>query len=265
MRYEADYGTPVLTEERRRRIVDLVDTDGRVEVDSLVQKFQVSAVTVRSDLDMLAEAGVLIRSRGGAVKRADSPGDYPASIRAKLRKNEKQRIARAAFELIRPEQTIALDSGSTTMELARCIRAAKTYPLTVITNALDIAMEVGKASQVSIVLPGGIIRPKSFSMIGPVAERTLRELSADQAFLGVDGLDPAYGLCTPDMLGAQLDALMIQISREVTIVADSSKLGRRSLSIIAKTESVHRIITDTDADPAIVADLRSRGVIVQLV
>jgi DeoR family transcriptional regulator of aga operon len=254
----------LLTEERRQKIIELIETQGRVDVEPLAKRFRVSTVTVRADLDALAAMGALIRSRGGAVRRTDSLPYYPASVKAQLRKAEKQRIAKAAFALIRPEQTIALDSGTTTLEVARCIRAVKA-PLTVITNSLTIAIELCRTPQVSIVLPGGFIRPNSYSIIGPLAERTVQELNADQAFLGVDGLDPSYGLCTPDMLGARLDALLIQISREVTVVADSSKLGRRSLSLIGRTENIHRLITDDQADPAMVEQIRALGVTVQLV
>jgi DeoR family transcriptional regulator of aga operon len=102
-------------------------------------------------------------------------------------------------------------------------------------------------------------------MIGPYAERTLREMSADRAFLGVDGLDPSYGLCTTDMLGAQIDALMIQIAREVTIVADSSKIGRRGLSMIAKIDSIHRLITDKGADKNLIEEIKAHNVEVLLV
>jgi DeoR family transcriptional regulator of aga operon len=102
-------------------------------------------------------------------------------------------------------------------------------------------------------------------MIGPYAERTLRELSADQAFLGVDGLDPGYGLCTTDILESRVDALMIQIAREVTVVADSTKIGRRGLSVIAKITAMHRLITDRDADRRLIDEIAAQGVIVKLV
>ena len=99
-----------------------------------------------------------------------------------------------AVELIQPNQTIVLDSGSTTMEIARQIRTLKIHPLApVVTNSLQVSTELAGLPHISIVLPGGVLRPNSFSMIGPYAERTLREMSADQAFLGVDGLDPVYG------------------------------------------------------------------------
>lgn len=255
----------LMADERKQRIVELLNSQGRLTVEELMQKLGVSAVTVRADLDGLADSGMLLRSRGGALKLEGFTPEYPASFREQFQKSEKQRIAKAAVELIRPNQTIVLDSGSTTMEIARRIRALKVHPLTVITNSLQIATELATATQTSVVLPGGILRPNSYSMIGPYTERTLRELSADQAFLGVDGLDPSYGLCTTDILGSQVDALMIQIAREVTVVADSTKIGRRGLSVIAKISAMHRLITDRGADRRLVAEIEARGIAVQLV
>jgi len=222
-------------------------------------------VTIRADLDGLAESGQLMRSRGGALKPEELAPEYPFSIREHLHKAEKQRIAKAAVELIHPNQTILLDSGSTTMEIARHIRALKIHPLTVVTNSLQVATELAGLPHISTVVPGGVLRPNSFSMIGPYAERTLREMSADHAFLGVDGLDPSYGLCTTDMLGAQIDALMIQIAREVTIVADASKIGRRGLSMIARIDAIHRLITDRGADKNLIEEIKAQGVEVLMV
>lgn len=255
----------LMADERKQRIIELLQLRGRLTVEELVETLRVSAMTVRADLDALADSGLLLRSRGGALKPDGFVPIYPLAIRENFQKAEKQRIAKAAAELVRPNQTIVLDSGSTTMEMARRVRALKVRPLTVITNSLQIATELAGINQVSVVLPGGILRPDSYSMIGPFAERTLRELSADQAFLGVDGLDPSYGLCTTDILGSHIDSLMIQIAREVTVIADSTKIGRRGLSVFAKVSSIHRLITDSGANRRLVEEIRAQGVTVQLV
>ena len=112
---------------------------------------------------------------------------------------------------------------------------------------------------------GGMLRHMSYSLAGPQAEQVLRGLHADRLFLGVDSLDPEIGLMTPDVLEAQLNALMIQVSREVIAVTDSSKFQRRSLSVIASIDKLHKLITDTGASPQMVAALRARGVKVILV
>jgi DeoR family transcriptional regulator of aga operon len=118
---------------------------------------------------------------------------------------------------------------------------------------------------VRIIMIGGILRQMSDSLSGPHAEQTLRGLHADRLFLGVDGLDPDIGLMTPDVLEAQLNAIMIQVSREVVVVADSSKFQRRSLSVIAKIDAIHKLITDSEASPEMVAALRARSIDVLIV
>lgn len=255
----------LLTEERRRRILSMTEKDGRVIVQDLVRTCRVSAVTARADLDALAAAGLVVRSWGGAIRKEDPAYDYPISVKGTLHHAEKTRIGKAAAQLIHPHQTIILDSGSTTAEIAQQIRRRRVYPLAVVTNALNITLELHRIPQMTLIMLGGILRQTSDSMVGPQAERVLRELNADHLFLGVDALDPETGMSTPDILEAQLNALMIDVSREVTIVADSSKLGRRSLSVIGPVERAQRLITDTAADPAMVAAIRARGVEVVLV
>jgi DeoR family transcriptional regulator of aga operon len=254
----------LLVEERRRRIIELLDRQERATVDELVERFGVSAVTIRGDLDALADAGVLVRSHGGALKRLDQP-DVPIAVKETLHHGEKVRIGHAAARLIRQDETVILDSGTTTAEIARQLKFLKLRSLTVITNALNIAMELANLPHIRVIMIGGILRQMSYSTVGPQAEQILRGLYADRLFLGVDGLDPEIGLTTPDVLEAQLNSLMIKVSRDVTAVADSSKFQRRSLSVIASVTDVHRIITDDKVDPDLVDGLRSRKIDVMVV
>lgn len=250
----------LLVEERRRRIKELVESQERVTVEELVGRFGVSAVTIRGDLDVMAEGGLLVRSHGGALKRVESADDVPIAVKETQHHAEKVRIGQAAAQMVRDGETIMLDSGTTTAEIARQIRGLRLGSLNVITNALNIAMELAGVPFVRLIMIGGILRQMSYSLSGPHAEQTLRHLHADRLFLGVDGLDPEIGLMTPDVLEAQLNAIMIQVSRDVVVVADSSKFERRSLSVIAKIDAVHRLITDTGVSPEAVAALRARNV-----
>lgn len=250
----------LLGEERRRKILELLDREGRVMVDDLVRRFRVSAVTARADLDALAGRGSLVRSHGGAVRLVSPAHDYPLKFKEGLHQAEKVRIAGTAVQLIQPGQTILLDSGTTTGQIARQIRMRKLKPLTVITNALNIALELAEFQGVSLIMIGGILRHVSNSFVGPQAERMLQDLHADHCFLAVDGLDPETGLSTPDVLEAQLNQQMIRVSSQVTAVADASKFGRRSLSVICGVERVKRIITDERVTPATLAALQARGV-----
>ncbi|HWQ54894.1 MAG TPA: DeoR/GlpR family DNA-binding transcription regulator [Bryobacteraceae bacterium] len=252
--------TRLLGEERRRKILEVLDREGRVMVDDLVRRFKVSAVTARADLDALAERGTLVRSHGGAVRLISPSQDYPLKFKEGLHHGEKVRIAGAAMQFIQPGFTILLDSGTTTGQIARQIRLQKIKPLTVITNALNIAMELADFQGVSLIMIGGILRHVSNSFVGPQAERMLQDLHADHCFLAVDGLDAESGLSTPDVLEAQLNALMIKVSSQVTAVADASKFGRRSLSVICAVDRVRRIITDDRITPVTLAALEARGV-----
>ena len=255
----------LLVEERRRRIMDLLEAQERVTVEELVSRFAVSAVTIRGDLDALAKAGAVVRSHGGALKRVDAPEDMPLTVKETLHHAEKVRIGHAACQMIRDGETIMLDSGTTTAEIARQIKFLKFSSLNVITNALNIAMELANHPNVRLIMIGGVLRQMSYSLSGPHAERTLRGLHADRLFLGVDGIDPEIGIMTPDIHEAQLNAVMIQVSREVVVVADSTKFQRRSLSVITKLDSVHRLITDEGLAPETVQLLRGRNIDVVLV
>jgi DeoR family transcriptional regulator of aga operon len=250
----------LLVEERRRRILELVEAQERVTVDELVGRYGVSAVTIRGDLDALADLGAVVRSHGGALKRAEALEDVPIAVKETLHHAEKVRIGHAAAQMIRDGETVMLDSGTTTVELARQIRFLKVRSLTVITNALNIAMEIASLPHIRLIMIGGILRQMSYSLCGPPAEHALRGLHADRLFLAVDGLDPEIGLMTPDVLEAQLNTVMIEVSREVVVVADSSKFQRRSLSVIAKLDAVHKVVTDSGASPEVLAALRARNV-----
>jgi DeoR/GlpR family transcriptional regulator of sugar metabolism len=250
----------LLSEQRRRKILDLLEQKGQVTVRDLVEKFAVSAVTARGDLDVLASNGSAVRSHGGAVRRLEASEDYPLRLKETLHRGEKMKIARAAADLVHPNEVIILDSGTTTAEVARQIKTKKLQPLTVITNALNIASELMDAPGISVIMVGGLMRPISCSFVGPQAETMLKEFHADRLFLAVDGFDLAIGASTPDVLEAQLNGLMMHVSREVNIVADSSKLGRRSVSRIGPLERIHRLITDGRAPAGFVEALRKTGV-----
>lgn len=255
----------MMTEERRREIVELLGQQGRVTVEDLTRRFSVSAVTARADLDALSAAGVLVRSHGGAVPPLNPAQDYPLALKETIHQEEKTRIGRAAATLVRPGQTIILDSGSTAAQMALHLKKLKLSSLTVITHALNIAARLADAPNINIVFIGGIMRPVSTSCVGPHAEQMIRDLNADQFFLSVDGLDLETGLSTPDILEAQLNGLMIRAAKETTVISDSSKFGRRSLSLIGGMDSVQRVITDGRVPEAMAHALRERGVEVVVV
>ena len=255
--------TGLLGAERRRRICELLREQGRVTVDSLAARFGTSQVTIRSDLSTLESEGALTRTHGGALDVAEA--DQTLGVKRLQHKAEKQRIAAAAAALIRDGETIILDSGTTTAEIARRIRKLGLASINVITNALNIAALLIEVSAVRLIVPGGILRRESNSLSGHMAEAALANLQADRLYLGADSIDPELGVMTPHLAEAQLNARMIQISRQVVVVADSSKLLRRNISVIARLEQINMLITDRAAPEAVIAELRQRGVEVRLV
>jgi len=253
----------LLIEERRRRICELLREQGRVTVEALATRFGTSQVTVRADLSTLESAGALTRTHGGALSVELS--DQPLGVKQLQHHAEKLRIANAAVELIREGETIILDSGTTTAEIARRIRKLDLKSINVITNALNIAALLIDVPSVRLIMPGGILRRESNSLSGHMAEAALANLQADRLYLGADGLDPEIGVMTPHLAEAELNAKMIRISRQVVVVADSSKLRRRNISLIAKVEQLNLLITDRAAPAEAVEALRQRGVEVRLV
>jgi DeoR family transcriptional regulator, aga operon transcriptional repressor len=250
----------LLAEQRRRKILDLLEQKGQITVRDVVEKFSVSAVTARGDLDALASSGAAVRSHGGAVRQMEANRDYPLRLKATLHHTEKSKIGRAAADLIQSNEVVILDSGTTTAEIARQLKAKNLQSVTVITNALNIVSELVDAPGITVIGIGGLLRPVSLSFVGPQAEAMLKDLHADRLFLAVDGFDLENGPSTPDVLEAQLNALMMTVAKETNVVADYSKLGRRSVSRIGPIDKVHRLITDTRAPEEFTQELRNRGI-----
>ena len=253
----------MLSEERRRAIVELLQQDGRVLVSDLAKHFRTSLITIRKDLEFLHHQGELERTHGGALPvKTGAVMDSSLQEKERLHRQEKLRIAAAAARMIGPGQVIILDSGTTTTAIARACRHMKN--LTIITNATNIAAELADAP-VEVILTGGVLRSNSYSLVGPLAEESLRKLSADLLFLAVDGFDVRYGLTTPNLLEARVNRAMAESARRTIVVCDSSKFGRRSLSLILPTSAVHETITDNNIPKHDLRVLRKADVQVTLV
>ena len=259
-RMSLDQPSRLLTEERRREIVGILDRQGRVTVAELRKVFNISAVTARSDLDALPSNGLLVRSHGGGVRTVVKGPDYPLKVRETIRHYEKQTIAAKAAELIKPYQTVMIGSGTTCGELALQLRRYAPEHLTVITYALNVALQLTDLPNISLILIGGIFRHVSTALVGPQAEQMIGGLHADHCFLTTVGVDAIVGLTTLDILEAQLNARMIAAARQVTLLVDSSKLGQRSLAVIARPDRIHRLITDQTASDHELQPFRNLGI-----
>ena len=249
----------MLNEERRQKIEQFLSRNKRLRVRNLANQIGTSEVTIRKDLEVLERRGVLTRVHGGAIVNHSTVTDIALTEKERIHAKQKQRIAQKAAEMISEGEVIILDSGSTTLQIARQIKFYQN--LTIITNAVNIASELA-ASEMEIILTGGILREKSFSLVGPIAEESIRNFTADKLFLGVDGIHFEHGLTTPNVLEAKINQLMVKTAAEVILVADSSKFGRRSLGFIADISTLNKVITDKEIHPDDIARLENLGITV---
>jgi len=257
----------LLNEERRREILGVLHRDGRVLVKDLARQFRISQITIRKDLEFLDGQGVIQRTHGGALPvQSGALLDPTLREKEKLHRKQKTEIALAAARLVEDGQSVLLDSGTTTTAIARALKHSLNTRarLTVITNAINIAAELA-GTNIEVILTGGTLRKNSFSLVGPLAERTLRQLSADILFLGVDGFDTAAGLFTPNLLESEVNRTMVEIARRTIAVCDSSKFGKRSLSLIAPPSSLRHVITDSGIPKSDLGALKKSGVEVTIV
>lgn len=230
------------TTERRALLLNKLDLDGQVDVKALSEELMVSEVTIRNDLNKLEEKKILIRTRGGAIKTDRVANDFNISDKNKLYFEEKRRIGQVAAELIEEGDTIILDSGSTTMEITKHL--SRFTHLTIISNAVNIAISLAEMKNTNVIIPGGILRRNSLSLVGSAAEENFQNYFCDKLFLAVDGIHLTHGLSTPNVEEAHLNKMMIKIAKKVIVVTDSSKFLKRSLAVIAPISKVDIIVTD---------------------
>jgi len=251
-------GSVRTTASRRNQIKELISDFGSTKVDALSKRFGVSEVTIRADLRFLEKQGIILRSYGGAHIREAVGTDISIIKKRKLHAAEKRRIGRAAAELIHDGDSIILDSGTTTSEVVKYLDGKEN--LTIMTNAVNIATALAGRANSTVMLTGGVLRQKSFSLVGVQAERTLRDYHFDKAFIGVDGFDLTAGLTTPNPYEAHLNTIMAEVAKEVIILTDSSKFGRKSLVSIIGMDQIDRVITDSNIPPAYINHLKEHNI-----
>ncbi len=248
--------------ERWTALLDILGRDGRLDVALAADELDVSAATIRRDLDHLAGQQLLSRTRGGAAP-ASVAYDLPLRYKTGRHTEEKFRIGTAAAALIRPGSVVAVNGGTTTSEVARALVTVPAQhdfdglgdnpSFTVVTNALNIANDLAVRRNIKLVVTGGVARPSSYELIGPLAEPALERLHLDYVVLGVDGFELETGATAHHEGEAAVNALMVSQATTVVVVADASKLGHRSFARICATSAVDILITDTTADPDQVA------------
>jgi DeoR family transcriptional regulator, aga operon transcriptional repressor len=238
--------------ERLGAILELLGRDGSLDVDLAAAELHVSAATIRRDLDVLSRQQLLTRTHGGAVTN-NAAYDLPLRYKAARHASEKQRIGKAVAEMIGAGTIVGLNGGTTTTEVARALalrgdpHSSYNPSITVVTNSLNIATELAVRAHLKIVVTGGVARPQSYELIGPLASGVLEQLSLDVAVLGVDAMDLDGGATTHEESEAAINRLMASRARKVIVVADSSKLGHRAFARLLPLQSIDVLVTDTGA------------------
>jgi DeoR family transcriptional regulator, aga operon transcriptional repressor len=249
-------------EMRQQLTHQLLEQRGFVRVRELSERFGVSTVTARNDLQVLEERRLAHRVHGGAMPANAARGERPFEEVASRQATQKAAIARAAAALVTSGESILLDVGTTTAAFARALVArGELTELTVITNGIKIALELESADpRFSIVVTGGTLRPKQHSLVDPLAAAMLATLQADTVFLGCNGIDPEHGVSNVNLPEAAIKRAMIASARRRVVLADGSKVGVRALAPVCAIDVVDVVVTDAGADPEHVAALRAQGV-----
>ena len=248
--------------ERHKAILESLRNSGSVDVGVLSQQLKVSAVTIRKDLDMLEEKKLLYRTHGGAILADPYIATRKVSEKEKLHPELKRRIGQRAIELLSPQDALIIASGTTVQAFARCIPNMK---MTVITSAMNVVMELRDKPDIEIIQLGGIIRHSSASVVSEYAIRMLDNFACNKLFLGVDGIDPEYGLSTTHLQEASLNRMMIHSATKTIVLADSSKFGRRGFSKICDMSDIDHVITDSGTPAKMLDAMAEQGVKVTVV
>jgi DeoR family transcriptional regulator of aga operon len=250
---------------RWNELLELLAADGQLQVERAAEVLGVSAATVRRDFDELARQQMLTRIRGGAVAKGVTY-DLPLRYKTERHPTEMQRIAAVAAGLVLPGQIVGLNGGTTTTEVARALAVRADLPsapspgVTIVTNALNIATELAVRQHIKIVVTGGVARPQSYELTGPLATGVLEQVTLDIAFLGVDGIDAVAGAMAHHEGEASTGRLLAERATQVVVAADSSKVGRRAFARICPAAEVDILVTDTGIAPAEAARLADAGV-----
>ena len=249
--------------ERHQFILNKLKAKGNVNVLNLYRELKVSSVTIRKDLKLLEEKGLLFRTHGGATAHNPYTVDRPVNEKEKLQASEKMKIGAMAAQSIVANDSIIIASGTTVLALAKNIQPKGS--LTVVTSALNVALELMQHPAIEVLQLGGILRKSSSSVTGPYAQSILSDFSCTKLFLGVDGIDLEFGLTTTSVMEAHLNRQMIAASQKVIVLTDSTKFGKRGFGKICGLENVDRIITDSGIPKHFTSHLEGMGIEVTIV
>jgi len=253
----------LLAEERKMAILEECKQTGKVKVVTLAGRFQVSEETIRRDLDALERMGKLKRVYGGAVLKSYDNGEPPYHQRQVLYRDAKEMIGKSAAELLKDGDTVVIDTGTTVLELAKAIQGRKR--LTLITNSLPVAAVLTESLNQqrftgNVIMLGGEINAEQQAISGHFSAKMLEQFSVDKAFISIGGISLRWGISDYDLNESLLSQVMIQVAKEVIVLADHSKIGVRAFCQIAELEAIDMVICDQPYPKAWKKELESKGV-----
>jgi DeoR/GlpR family transcriptional regulator of sugar metabolism len=248
----------MLAVERRRRIAESIRARGVISVTEMAEELGTSEFTLRRDLRVMADEGLLVRTHGGAVVPGGLAHEPSYSEKANQAAAEKAAIARLAAGMIRPGDSVVLGPGTTTLALARLL--VDCPELTVVTNSLLVAEALMPATRVEVILTGGTLRRAIHALVGPATEESLRMLRASQAFISGNGLTAERGLSTPSPLVAAADRALAAAAQQIVVLADHTKVGHETMCLTVPLDRFSTLITDAGADPHQLDAIRESGV-----
>jgi len=251
----------MLPGERQQKILEEIKNKGAATISELSKNFNVSEMTVRRDLNLLEEKGLIKRTYGGALSLEVATFEPTFQEKDSINIEEKRRIGAAAVSIINQGDTIFLTTGTTTMQIVKSLLKSRSHMnLTVVTNSLNNAYELCKLNNIRLFVIGGEVRKTSYAMVMPQIEESLKGIYIDKFFLGVNGLSNEYGLTIPNPLEAQLCRLVIRKSRETIVVADHSKFGKVTFAHIANLNEIDKVITDSAVDQEYIRQLKEEDI-----
>lgn len=253
----------MISDKRHLTIINRLEDKGVVSVSDLVKEFNVSDMTIRRDLDLLENQGLLKRIHGGAVSHRGRSYEPPFMLRTSENLEKKQLIGQVAASLVNNGDSITLDVGTTTLEIARNLTTKR--DLTVITPSLPIASELINHLGIRLVLTGGILRPGELSMTGHLAERVFSEIYVDKLFLGAGAVDFVAGISEFNIEDTLVKRAMVKTAKKIILVCDSSKFNQVAFASIMPLSAVHTIVTDIDLDPVLASQIQAAGIELYLV
>lgn len=247
----------MFAEERQEKIMQMLSKTSSLKVTELADSFNVSESTIRRDLQEMELNGMLTRTHGGAVVKSRTSFEPSFKEKEMEKHDEKVGIGAIAASMIEDGDTIILDSGTTSLEIARHITS---HNITVITNSIDIASELSVRDDIELIVAGGNLRKNTRAMVGHITEHILNNFRVDKAFIGANGISIEEGITTPNFIEAQTKKAMINVANRVIISADSSKFNKVCFSVICPLRAVSTIITSSDLDESIIKEYKDSGV-----